>query len=117
MALTDNAGVDAVFETVGFEKTYETSLKCLGREGRLIIIGYQPENNLPRIHPIQLILKEASILTSRAGTHEELAEVVKLTRKNKIKLMVTDKFELDQVNEALTLLRKGEILGRAIIMP
>lgn len=117
MALTDNTGVDVVFETVGFEKTYELSLKCLGRAGRLVIIGYQPENNLPRVHPHELISKESSILTSRAGTHEELVKVVKLVRKNRLKLVVTDKYRLDQINEALSKLRKGEILGRAIIMP
>ncbi|KON26948.1 hypothetical protein AC481_06130 [miscellaneous Crenarchaeota group archaeon SMTZ-80] len=117
MNFTDKTGVDAVFETVGFENTYEISLNCLSRGGRLVIIGYQPENYLPRIHPIQLIVKEASILTSRAGTHGELKKVVDLLRREKIQLTVTDKFKLEQVNEALSKLRNGEIIGRAIIVP
>lgn len=116
MSLTDNNGVDVVFETVGFERTYELSLECLGRGGRLVIIGYQPENNLPRIHPTQLIQREVDILASRAGTHEELVKVVELARKQKIRSIVTDTFRLDQINEALSKLRKGEILGRAVVM-
>lgn len=117
MDLTDTDGVDAVFETVGYEKTYEQSLQCLGRGGRLVIIGYQPDNNLPRIHPLPLILKEISILTSRAGTREELVKVVDLARKNRVNPVVTDVFKLDQINEALSKLKKGEILGRAIVEP
>jgi propanol-preferring alcohol dehydrogenase len=117
MDSTDRVGVDAVFETVGYEDTYEMSLNCLGRGGRLVIIGYQPENNLPRVHPVQLIKNEISILTSRAGTHEELATVVKLASENKLQFVVTDKFRLDQINEALYKLSKGEIIGRAVIIP
>ncbi len=117
MDLTDKIGVDAVFETVGYEDTFELSLKCLARAGRLVIIGYQPNNNLPRVHPVQLIKNENSILTSRAGTHEELATVVKLVEKKKLQLIVTDKFRLDQINEVLFKLSKGEIIGRAVIIP
>jgi len=116
-ALTDGGGVDAVFETVGFKSTYESCLRCLGRGGRLVIIGYQPENYLPRVHPTQLISKENSILTSRAGTREELVRVVELARRGRVKMVVTERFSLDEVNEALFRLRKGEVLGRACVIP
>ncbi|MFX0124869.1 MAG: hypothetical protein ACFFAE_14655 [Candidatus Hodarchaeota archaeon] len=44
-------------------------------------------------------------------------EVVKLAKEGKIALKVTKSFSLDNVNQALDLLRKGEIIGRSIITP
>ena len=116
-ALTNGRGVDAAFETVGFEDTYRSCLECLGRGGRLVIIGYQLESYLPRVHPSQLISKENSVLTSRAGTREELVKVVELAGRGRVRMAVTERFPLDLVNEALSRLRKGEIAGRACVTP
>src|SRR5574341_1127691 len=40
--LTDGKGVEAVIDFVGSRRTFETSMRCLGRMGRLVIIGDRP---------------------------------------------------------------------------
>ncbi|MBI4610878.1 MAG: alcohol dehydrogenase catalytic domain-containing protein [Candidatus Rokubacteria bacterium] len=42
LRLTEGKGVEAVIDFVASRRTLETSMKCLGRMGRLVIIGHRP---------------------------------------------------------------------------
>ena len=46
-----------------------------------------------------------------------MIELVSLARRGVIKPVVSNRFKLDQVIEALTMLRGGKILGRGVINP
>ncbi|MHB8566153.1 MAG: alcohol dehydrogenase catalytic domain-containing protein [Nitrososphaerales archaeon] len=116
MRLTAGAGADAAFETVSFKETMDDSYNSLRKGGRLVFLGYQPGVNF-ETHPLTLVLGEKAILGSRASSRSDLEEAVNLASQGKLKIPVTARFKLEQVNEALQMLARGEIKGRAVIEP
>jgi propanol-preferring alcohol dehydrogenase len=44
-------------------------------------------------------------------------ELVALAKKNVVKSIVSRKFKLDEANDALSQLKEGKIIGRAVISP
>jgi len=115
MKVTGGKGVDAVFDTVAVNETIEASLRSVGKLGRIIYIRYQPDVDI-KVHPLTLIWKELKILSSRASSILELEKVIRLASAGKLKLYVSNRFKLEEVNEALFEVARGEILGRAVIV-
>ena len=62
-------------------------------------------------------MKEALIAGSFVGTKYELQMLADLAMDGKLKGVVDTKYKLDQVNEALTALKEGKIIGRAYFDP
>ena len=50
-----------------------------------------------------------------SGNYNELREVIELQSQGKIKSI--RKFRLDEINNAIDLLKQGEIVGRGVIIP
>jgi alcohol dehydrogenase, propanol-preferring len=47
----------------------------------------------------------------------DLIELVSLARRKVIKPVISDRFKLDQATEALSKLKDGKVMGRAVINP
>lgn len=54
---------------------------------------------------------------SLVGTKDELEELVNLASKGRIRSIANRRFKLDEVNDALNMLRNGGIVGRGYIVP
>ena len=50
------------------------------------------------------------------GNYNELREVIDLAKKKILKHSI-QKFPLNMINEAISLLKEGKIIGRAVIIP
>jgi D-arabinose 1-dehydrogenase-like Zn-dependent alcohol dehydrogenase len=50
------------------------------------------------------------------GNYNELREVIELVVRGKIKPRI-NKFSLSYINQAIDLLKRGKMLGRAVIIP
>jgi propanol-preferring alcohol dehydrogenase len=57
------------------------------------------------------------LIGSYTGALSELVELVSLARRGVIKPLVSNRFNLNQATEALTMLKEGKILGRGVINP
>ena len=110
---TSGVGAELVLDMVGSESTLALAAKLLRAEGRLAIIGLAL-GTLP-VNFFALPFG-AEVATSYWGTAPELFELVALARTGRIRLDVQT-FPLDRALEAYDLLRKGEIRGRAVIVP
>lgn len=110
----DDGKVNAVIDTVGTSETLSAAIAMLKRGGTIVLLGYGKEKLLP-LHIIRVIYEEYRIEGSRASSKWEVVEVLNLASRGMIHPVVTDEFRLDEVNEALNKLRRGEIMGRAII--
>jgi alcohol dehydrogenase, propanol-preferring len=62
------------------------------------------------------VLNENQVQCSFWGNYNELCEVIELAKQGKVKQIVRT-FSLNAINEAIGLLRSGEVEGRAIIVP
>lgn len=112
-ALTGGEGADVVFELVGIEATMRHAVNALRRRGRLVFIGYSKD--LFMASPLQLVIGELIVTASVGNTFDELLQAVSLAAAGKIKTVVDRAVTLDQLPATLDALRRGEIIGRAVV--
>ena len=113
--LTSGHGMDAVIEIVGHPQTLKWSLPALKSGGKLILVGYAPDDPFA-LDTMAMHYNEYEIIGCRFVTKTELLELIQLVETGKIKPVVTRKFAFDRVNEALETLKAGEILGRIVLV-
>jgi propanol-preferring alcohol dehydrogenase len=114
--LTDGLGAHAVLEFVGLPETIAADLRFLRRGGVLTLVGYAPDKPFTA-DSADIVLLEKRIVGSRANTKQDLVEVIRLMEEGKIRGAITNRYRLEEVNEALEALRRGEILGRVVVVP
>jgi propanol-preferring alcohol dehydrogenase len=106
---------NAVIDFVGSSQTVESALRIIGKGGRLIIVGLF--GGLLKVQIPLLPILAINILSSYTGTLTDLQEIIQLASRGIVKPVISTAFRLDQANEALASLRKGEFEGRAVIKP
>jgi D-arabinose 1-dehydrogenase-like Zn-dependent alcohol dehydrogenase len=114
-ALNGGAGADHFFELVGTEATMRAGIRSLGRRGTAVLIGYT-EDEL-RIHPIDLILSEARIVSSVAASRHDLQTALDLAAEGKLSVAIDTAYPLEQADTALARLRAREVRGRNVLVP
>ena len=86
--------------------------------GSIILVGFPKDK--PLVDTRNLLMSEKKIIGSRGGScipHRDFKKFISHYKKGKMKLkqIITKKNNLNEINKALDDLRKGKILGRAII--
>ena len=113
--LNQGRGADAIVDFVGKPATLSLGLRLLGHEGRLVLVGLGGgAAQLPL--PI-LPLYGSQIMGNFTGTPSELKELVEMAGKGAIAPVVTETHRLEEANEVLARLERGEIRGRAVLVP
>lgn len=103
----------AVFDFVGSEKTAGLGFNAVARGGSLVIVGlYGGAAAWPL--PF-LVSKSVAIHGSYTGSLPEFAALMELAREGRIKPIPMQDYALHQANQALDLLEKGDVVGRAIL--
>jgi propanol-preferring alcohol dehydrogenase len=114
LQLTGGRGVDVVLDTVCAENTVGDSFKILAKGGALVVIGlFGSQIKIPLL---PAIVNEYQTIASLWGNYNELREVIELASQRKIK-HAYQSFPLTEINRAVDLLRQGQIMGRAVIIP
>lgn len=114
-ALTDNEGVDILFELVGVRETMDNALQCLRKRGRLVFIGYSEDQLIAT--PLLLVIGEVQILASVGSTQQDLIDAVALASAGKLRQHIDRTAPLAEVNATLDALKQGDIAGRAVLQP
>lgn len=113
-SVTQGQGFDVILDTVGLESTLKFAVSNLNKNGALVVVGlFGKQITIPLF---QTVIKEYQVYGSLWGNYNELCEVIELSKKGKIKHHL-HKFSLSDVNNAIELLRTGDIEGRAVIVP
>jgi NAD+-dependent secondary alcohol dehydrogenase Adh1 len=107
------SGADAVFDFVGEDATIGDSVAMLRPGGTYYLVGYGGTVTLPTI---PLVLGEISIVANLIGTSADLVGLVALAGQGTIKLR-SSSYPLEAAGDAIEDLRRGRILGRAILTP
>ncbi len=114
-ALTGKAGVQVVFEHVG-GATFEGSLKCLARGGRLVTCGATTGGNVAlSLHA--LFFKSLSILGSTMGSKGDLRGLLRLFEQGRLRPVLDRALPMAKVGEAHRLLEAREALGKLVLAP
>jgi len=112
---TKGKGVKAIFDFVGTHRTVGTYINMLAKGGVYVLVGLMgAEASIPLIPHVEC---ERAIKGSFIGTLAEAHEMVEMVRKGMInyRAIVTRRYKLEEVNEALKTLEEGKLLGRQII--
>jgi S-(hydroxymethyl)glutathione dehydrogenase/alcohol dehydrogenase len=111
-------GVDVFVENTGSVRLIELAYELTGKTGRTILVGVPRYDQDITIHSLPLHF--GKMLTGCEGGHTnpttDIPRYLNLHRNGKLKLdgLVTHRFPLDQINDALDAVRSGEA-GRCII--
>jgi NADPH:quinone reductase-like Zn-dependent oxidoreductase len=112
-ALTNKRGVDVVVENVG-AATWDDSLRCLRRGGRLVTCGAtsgpQVSLDLRRV-----FWHHWSLLGSTMGNAAEYAEIVRRLGTGELRPVVDRVYPMEQARDAYDRLAKGEQLGKIVL--
>ena len=111
--LTGGQGADCVIDIVGKEATIGAGVDSLRNGGRIVIVGYTPEEY--SISGKRLAQNELQLIGSRCGRKQDLINTVRLVAAGKTKSIVTDRLPFEKINEALARLRAGDVLGRLVL--
>ncbi len=110
---TRKVGAEVVLDMVGSDATLLLGAKALRPEGRLVIVGLALGTLPVTFFGLPY---GAEVATSYWGTVPELIEIVELARTGRIHLEV-ERFPLNDAVNVYERLQRGEIRGRAVIMP
>jgi NADPH:quinone reductase-like Zn-dependent oxidoreductase len=115
MRLTDDRGVDLVYEHVGGE-LFQKGLDSLGKDGRLVICGGHSGEVVP-FDIIPFFRSQKSIIGSFVYTREEVETCLDLARRGKILPLVHEVFPLAQAADAMAALERRENFGKIVLKP
>jgi len=111
--LTDNRGVDVVFEHVGVA-TWEHSVKSLAAGGRLVTCGATTGYDA-KLDLRFLFTRQLSIMGSYMGTKDELRTVLKLVAAGRLQPTVDKVFALSDCMAAHEYLEQGKQFGKVVL--
>ncbi len=111
-------GADVAIEAIGKPETMTEAFGTLRRGGRLVVVGFFGKDLTVSAAKIMFFEMEVvGSLGCRPTDYPKLIELVRLG-KIKVKELVTNRFPLDQINDAFDLLRSGdENVIRSIVIP
>ncbi|MEM0366351.1 MAG: alcohol dehydrogenase catalytic domain-containing protein [Acidilobaceae archaeon] len=113
---TGGETIKAVLDFVGTEKTIETYIDLLSPLGVYVIVGLGSEYG-PRIPIHKMVLNELNIKTALYGSYRDLVNLVDLARRDLVNYWdIVAKINLEDINQALEKLAKGEAPIRQIIV-
>jgi NADPH:quinone reductase-like Zn-dependent oxidoreductase len=111
--LTSNRGVDVVIEHVG-QATWDRSLKCLARGGRLVTCGATTGYDA-RIDLRFLFARQYSLMGSYMGTKAELLRAARFFFSGQLRPAVDRTFALEDAAAAQQHLEAGKQFGKVVL--
>lgn len=116
--IVGQGGVDVVIDTTGNVRVIEQAYELTHPDGRTILVGVPRKGDNISIYSLPLHFKKA-LTGSHGGSadpHIDIPRYIRLYRASKMKLdgLVTHEFNLDQINEAIEVVR-SERAGRCVV--
>ena len=111
-------GADVVLDFVGAQPTLDTARQVVATGGQILLVGLAG-GTLP-VRPVAdeppPVPFEAGVVVPFWGTRAELQEVIALARDGRLRADVQT-FPLAEAPQAYEALRRGDVHGRAVIVP
>lgn len=118
-AIVGADGADCFVDNTGVPAVIEQGYRLTGPQGRVVLVGVPRAGDDIRIHSLPLHFGK-----SLAGSHGgdavpevDIPRYLGLHRQGRLKLaeLITDRFDLEDINVAIERLRSGAVRGRCVI--
>jgi Zn-dependent alcohol dehydrogenase len=118
-AITSGRGADYVFVTVGAKAAFDQSYALLAKAGAVVMVGMPATGVMSEIDPGTMAAYSQRILGSKMGSARiaiDIPNLVALYRQGRIKLdeLITERYPLEQINEAIATVKRGDALRNVI---
>jgi len=108
-------GVDAVINFTG-GSTWQPSLKCLKRGGKLLVCGatagHDPQEDLRYVWTFEL-----KIIGSNSFYDEDLSALLAMIAAGRMRPVIDKQLPLDEAAEGLRLVEDREVIGKIVVTP
>jgi len=121
-ALTDGRGADFAFVTVGAKEAADLSCRLIARGGTVVVVGMPPLGVKAEFDILLLADNSQRIVGSKMGSaniQTEIPKLIELYKRGRLKLdeLITARYPLDDINEAIASVKRGEALRNVIVFP
>jgi len=112
-------GVDVAVDNTGKVKVIEAAYRVTGVAGRTVLVGVPPKGEAARIYTLPLHFEK--VLTGSHGGESrpdvDIPRYVRLCQSGRLdfKQIITARYDLVQINEAISDMREGKVAGRCLI--
>jgi S-(hydroxymethyl)glutathione dehydrogenase/alcohol dehydrogenase len=118
--LTHGRGVDYAFEVAGLEATLAPAHASLRNGGALVLVGVQSPATAFPWTPLEMFARETRVLGCMYGSTQMRRDVLRLvelaeTGRLDIAALVSRRITLDEVNDALQAIERGEVIRSVIV--
>ena len=116
--ITNNT-LDIFIDNTGNAKVIEKGYEIINNKGKLVLVGVPRKGNTVNIFTLPLHFGK-TIIGSHGGEsnpNEDIKRYLQLFNQNvaQYNKLITEKYSLDNVNEAIEAMKKGETAGRILI--
>lgn len=120
-ALTGGRGADYVFVTVGVISAYQGAPALAARGGQVVMVGMPPSGAAMSVEPVIMAATSQSFVGSNMGATvlgRDIPYLADLYRQGRLKLdeLITRRYRLDEINEAIADARAGNARRNVIVM-
>lgn len=118
--LTSGRGADYAFVTVGSTAAVEQALSLIRRGGTVVLVGIPAESATIPLRIAHQVWNERRLLSSSMGSTRlsvDVPRLVALYQHGRLKLdeLISARYSLEQINEAIESVEKGEALRNVIV--
>jgi Zn-dependent alcohol dehydrogenase len=111
---------DWVFVAVGAKRAFDEALHLAGQGGGVVVVGMPASGVTTSFEPANFAFYGQKILGSKMGSARiriDVPRIVDLYRQGRLKLdeLITGRFRLDQINEAIAGVTHGDALRNVIV--
>jgi S-(hydroxymethyl)glutathione dehydrogenase/alcohol dehydrogenase len=115
-----SGGADFVFECIGLVPTVQQAVAMTGRGGTTVLVGVVPVTLTAAFSPADMVLQEKKITGSFMGSNRfrfDMPKYVEFYLDGRLHLdeMISSRIPLEEVNEGLDRMRKGEAARQVIV--
>lgn len=119
-ALTQGRGADYAFITVGAAAAVTEALGYVRRHGTVVAVGMPPAGATAALNVGDFVYNGQKLIGSNVGSTRpavDIPRLVGLYQEGRLKLdeLVTRRYRLDQINEAIDSMERGEALRNVIV--
>jgi NADPH:quinone reductase len=123
MGLTDGRGVDVVLDVVGGD-VFKDSLRVLGTQGRLLVVGFAAGQGIPEVKVNRLLLNNVDVRGVGWGPYamvrpgymqQQWAELLPMLESGTVKPPIGATYDLAEFGAALADMEDRRTLGKSVV--
>lgn len=113
------AGIDVVVDNTGIPEMIELAYELTNPKGRIVLVGVPRKGNTISLYSLPLHFGKRLSGSHGGETNptEDIPRYLRMLDAGKLNLerVITQEFLLEEINEAIAMMRSGDIAGRCVI--